>query len=174
LSALPPHCRKWLFLAVKVLIVLVVAWFVRDTLKEAVDKIREHTWRVSLPWSIACGVIYLLGLLPAGIYWHHVLKVMGQQARLGETLRAYYVGHLGKYVPGKAMVVILRTGLIRSRRVDTAVAAVSVFYETLTMMAVGACLAAAVVAYRLREEPALFWGALTMMAVAGLPTQRNP
>jgi len=26
--------------------------------------------------------------------------------------RAYLIGHLGKYVPGKAMVVVLRVGLI--------------------------------------------------------------
>ena len=59
-----------------------------------------------------------------------------------ETTRAYYVGHLGKYVPGKALVVIIRTGLISGPRVDTTVAAVSIFIETLTMMAVGAFLAA--------------------------------
>jgi uncharacterized membrane protein YbhN (UPF0104 family) len=164
------HDRKWLLPAVKVLIVLLVAWFIRDTLLKAWQQLGHEKWHFSYPWTIACGGIYLLGLLPAGVYWHHVLRVLGQQARLGETLRAYYVGHLGKYVPGKAMVVILRTALIRSRRVDTAAAVVSVFYETLTMMAVGACLAAAVMAYRLREEHVLFWGALAMMAVAGLPT----
>ncbi|MBN2577572.1 MAG: flippase-like domain-containing protein [Pirellulales bacterium] len=179
--------RKWLLPAVKVLIVLLVAWFIRDTLQEACKHFDWKALRFSfsphpspLPkgegtsfsifWMFACGGTYLLGLLPAGLYWRHVLRALGQEARLGETLRAYYVGHLGKYVPGKAMVVILRTGLIRSHRIDTAVAAVSVFYETLTMMAVGACLAAAVVAYQLRGEHVLFWGSLAMMAVAGLPT----
>ncbi len=68
------------------------------------------------------------------------------------TLRAYYIGHLGKYVPGKAMVVILRTVMVRGHRVDAAVAAVSVFFETLTMMAVGAFMAAGILAVRLRKE----------------------
>jgi len=53
-----------------------------------------------------------------------------------------------KYVPGKALVVILRAGLIRSRRVNAVVAAISVFYETLTMMAVGSFLAGAILVLR--------------------------
>jgi glycosyltransferase 2 family protein len=161
--------RKWLFPAAKLLIVLLVAWCIRGTLLSAWRQLSREGWCFSYFWMIACGGIYLLGLLPAGIYWHHVLRALGQQARFGETLRAYYVGHLGKYVPGKAMVVVLRTALIRSRRVETAVAVVSIFYETLTMMAVGAFLAGAIVAWRFRGEIVLFWASLAMMAVSGLP-----
>ena len=115
------------------------------------------------------GAIYLVGLLPAGVYWHYVLKVLGQEVRLGNTLKAYYIGHLGKYVPGKAMVVILRTGMVRGHRVDTGVAVASVFFETLTLMAVGAFLAAGILAVRLSEERMLFWGAIGLMIVSGLP-----
>ena len=77
----------------------------------------EYSWDFDPGWLGLAGVLYLLGLLPAGLFWHRVLLVLGQDARLGETLRAYYIGHLGKYVPGKAMVVVIRAGLIRSHRV---------------------------------------------------------
>jgi hypothetical protein len=90
--------------------------------------------------------------------------------RLGETLRAYYIGHLGKYVPGKAMVVVLRAGLIHGRGLPAGLAAASVFVETLTMMAVGAVLAAAMLAVRLRDERLLFWGAIALAVAAGVPT----
>ena len=83
-------------------------------------------------------MLYLVGLLPEGLFWQRALRAMGQEAPLGRTLRAYYIGHLGKYVPGKAMVVVLRTGLICGPGVDAGIAAASVFLETLTMMAVGA------------------------------------
>ncbi len=162
--------RKWLTAAVKVAIVLVVLAFVWDTIAEAVTELGQYSWDFSPWWLILAGMLYLVGLLPAGLYWRHVLLVFGQDARLGEVLRAYYVGHLGKYVPGKAMVVVIRTGLVRSHRVDTAVAAVSVFLETLTMMAVGACIAAGILAVRLRDERFLFWGSLGLMLAAGLPT----
>jgi hypothetical protein len=68
------------------------------------------------------------------------------------------------------MVVIIRTAMIRSRRVDAAIAAASVFFETLTMMAVGAFLAAAVLAVGFRGEAPKFWGAVGLLLVAGLPT----
>jgi hypothetical protein len=68
------------------------------------------------------------------------------------------------------MVVVIRAGMVRSRRVNTGVAAASVFFETLTMMAVGAFLAAAILAVGFRGQTAKFWGAVGLMVVAGLPT----
>ncbi|MCC6126344.1 MAG: flippase-like domain-containing protein [Pirellulales bacterium] len=162
--------KKVLLIAAKLLIVALVAWFVRGTLVSAWRQIGEHPLEIHPIWLLLSGLIYLVALLPAGWYWHHVLKTLGQEAGLGETLQAYYLGHLGKYVPGKAMVVILRTGLIRSHRVDTALAVVSVFYETLTMMAVGSFLAVGILAFRLQGERTMLWASFGFMLLAGLPT----
>lgn len=153
----------------KLLVVAVVFWFVRGTIFEAIDKLSEHTLEIHPLWLLAAAAIYLLGLLPAGLFWHRLMITLGQDARLGETLRAYYIGHLGKYVPGKAMVVVIRAGLIRSRRVDAGIAAASVFYETLTMMSVGALLAAGVLAIWFREHTFLCLMAVGLMVAAGLP-----
>ncbi|MEA1951751.1 MAG: lysylphosphatidylglycerol synthase transmembrane domain-containing protein [Planctomycetota bacterium] len=153
----------------KVLVVVVVFWFVRHTIFEAVEQLAEHPLRLRPGWLVAAAGIYLLGLLPAGLFWHRLLVTLGQDASFGETLRAYYIGHLGKYVPGKAMVVVIRAGLIRSRRVNTGVAAASVFYETLTMMSVGALLAAGVLAVWFREHVFLCLVAVGLMVAAGLP-----
>jgi uncharacterized membrane protein YbhN (UPF0104 family) len=161
--------KKWILLAVKLLIVAIVFWWVHNTLVKAWGQISQHEWQLAPGWLLASGLLYLVGLLPAGLFWHRVLHALGQDAGLFETLRAYYVGHLGKYVPGKAMVVIIRAGMVRSHRVDTVAAAVSVAYETLSMMAVGACLSALLLAIGFREQRMLFWGSLAMMAVAGLP-----
>lgn len=163
--------KKWFFLALKIAIVLVVTWAVADTLLKASNQLSGYdAWSLRPLWLVAAGSLYLLGLLPAGLFWYHVLLKMGQKAGLAETLTAYYVGHLGKYVPGKAMVVIIRTGMIRGNRVNTALAAASVFYETLTMMAVGAFLSAAILAVWCRGHWLLFSAALGLMVAAGLPT----
>jgi len=165
-----PNWKKRLKTAVKLLIVAVVLWAIRGTLSDAWHQMGQFEWQFEPQWALAAGAFYLLGLAPAGLFWHRVLRVLGQEAGLGETLRVYFIGHLGKYVPGKAMVVILRAGLIRSHRVDTGIAAVSVFFETLTMMAVGACIAAGILAVKLRDEQFLFYGAIGLMLAAGLPT----
>ncbi len=130
---------------------------------------RFQIWKVQPQWLVLAGFSYLAGLLPCWIFWHRTLCAMGQRPHWSETLRAFWIGHLGKYVPGKAMVVVLRTSLVRSDRVDTTVAATSVFVETLTMMAVGAFVSAAIL---LAISPN-WW--LTLLAVglmigAGVPT----
>jgi hypothetical protein len=113
---------------------------------------------------------YLVGMLPSCIFWWQTLRAMGQRPTFAETLRAFFVGHLGKYVPGKALVVVIRTGLIRSERVDTTVAAASVFVETLTLMAVGAVVAAGILGVLLRTQPGFVFLALFLSVLAGVPT----
>jgi uncharacterized membrane protein YbhN (UPF0104 family) len=156
--------------AVQAAIVVVVVWFVRRTLLGALDELRAYHLHLHFGWLIAAGVLGLLGFLPAGLFWHRLLRVLGQDAELGETLRAYYVGQLGKYVPGKFMVIVIRTGMIRSHRVQTSLAVLSVFFETLTMMAVGGFLAAAVLAILFRQQRWLFLAGIGSMLVVGLPT----
>ena len=114
--------KRWLLTAGKVLVVVLVFWFVRHTIYEALEQLAKQPLQLRFGWLAAAAGIYLLGLLPAGVFWHRLMITLGQDAGLGETLRAYYIGHLGKYVPGKAMVVVIRAGLIRSRRVNTGVA----------------------------------------------------
>ena len=162
--------RKWLMPAVKLTVVILVGWWVVATFRDAFIELSQHDWRVEPLWLVASGGFYLLGLLPSALYWHHVLRVMGQRAGLLETVRAYYIGHLGKYVPGKAMVVVLRAGPIRSHRVDTTLAAVSVFLETLTMMACGSAMAAVLLAIQFREDRLLLTASLALLLVAGIPT----
>ena len=53
------------------------------------------------------------------------------------------MSHLGKYVPGKAMVVIVRAGMVVPFGARASTAAIATFYETLVMMASGGLIAAA-------------------------------
>ena len=170
---MPDHrsnSRRWLLFAVKLLIVAVVVRFIRQTIAGAWEDLRKHPRHVDWLWLVAAGWLYLFGSLFCGVFWHRILRTLGQRVTLTAALRAFYVGHLGKYVPGKAMVVVLRAGMIRGPGVDASLAVVSVFLETLTMMSVGSLLAAAIVAGWFRDKPLLFWASIGMLAVTGLPT----
>ncbi len=160
---------KWV---VRLVVLLAVVWGIarfadgaREDLAKTGFDWREIRWQ----WLGLSGVIYAAGLLPACWYWQQILRALGQHPRLMETARAYYVGHLGKYVPGKALVVIIRTALVSGPRVDTTVAAVSIFIETLTMMAVGACVAAVILMFQFPDS-GLVLLAIGLMLGAGLPT----
>ena len=159
-----PGLKRWLIAAVKLLIVAAILWWIQGTIVDGWREFRqrdEGQWTWHPEWLLAAAGLYLAGLLFFALFWHRSLRVLGQRVRLRDTLAAYYIGHLGKYVPGKAMVVVMRVGLIRGGRVSTGVAAVSVFMETLTMMAVGAFLASA---YLLFSGQQLLWS----LAAAGL------
>ena len=59
----------------------------------------------------------MLGQFPSAVFWYAVLRRTDQDVSFGESMRAYYVSQLGKYVPGKWMVILLRRTLLHSREV---------------------------------------------------------
>lgn len=163
---------KWAKVALRMAIFALVVWGVFRVIAGASDEFERRRFslrQIQYGWLLVAGGAYIAGLAPCAIYWRNTLVAMGQRPRWGELLRAFYVGHLGKYVPGKALVVVLRTGLIKSERVGAAVAAVSVFVETLTMMAVGALVAAAILAVASRDNPWLVALSLGLLLAAGVP-----
>lgn len=164
------RAAKWLF---RLAILAAVAWGVGRTCQKGLQELKEKafSWSdVHWPLLLAAGGFYLSATAPNWLFWRKILQAMGQQPEWLASLRAFYIGHLGKYVPGKAMVVVLRTSLVRSPRVQAAAAAVSVFVETLTMMAVGGLTAAVLLGALYREHLWLLGLAIALAACAGVPT----
>jgi uncharacterized membrane protein YbhN (UPF0104 family) len=81
-------------------------------------------------------------MFPAGWFWRTCLLRLDQPAPLLLTLYSYFLGHLGKYFPGKAMVIILRIAVLAPLGALKVATALTIFMETLTMMAVGSAAAA--------------------------------
>ena len=142
--------RRWLGPALKLAILALVIWGGHRTISEAVEKLRRDGWtfeQIDFGWLVVCAGLYLIGQLPCGLFWRRILCDMGEEVPLGRALRAYYIGHLGKYVPGKAVVFVLRIGLIKAvQPLRTGVGVAAIFYETLTTMAVGAFMATVILA----------------------------
>lgn len=109
---------------------------------EVLSRRSRNFWHASPLWLISSGVAYALGMLPAAGFWRASLRRLAQPAPAWRTLYAYCLGHLGKYFPGKAMVIVLRVGVLAPLGVLKVATTLTVFLETLTMMAVGSALAA--------------------------------
>ncbi len=161
---------RWLLAAAKLAVFAVLCWFIYRALVSANEQLNGRTWHVEPGWLVLSGALYLLGLFPAALFWHRVLLQTGQQVALGESLRAYYISQLGKYVPGKWMVILLRRTLLRGPAVENTVVAASVFFETLSMLAVGSAMAALVLIIWHRHQPLLIAAAVGSMLLLGLPT----
>ncbi len=110
--------KQILGLLFRLAVIVLVAWGVQRTLRAALNDLEQQGWSpadLHYGWLAAACMLYVFGLLPAGVYWHRVLRTLGVHTSLLRALGAYFIGHLGKYVPGKAMVVVLRAAMVRSR-----------------------------------------------------------
>jgi len=114
------------------------------------------------------GAHVLWGTFFVQLLWNQKAKVPWH---LG--IIAYFLSLVGKYVPGKALVIILRVMILRRYGVSKSVVAVSATYETLTTMAAGALIGVGLLPFTKvageveTEYGNFFW--LGLAFVAGLP-----
>jgi hypothetical protein len=150
-----------------------VAWGIHSTLTNGWQQLKNEHWNVSQlrpGWLVAAAIFYLLGQIGPGWFWWKTLGWLGQPARLPETLRAYYIGHVGKYAPGKAIVIVIRAGLLRAGGTTATAATVAVFFETLTTMSMGAAMAVIILALRFTEHRWLIGAAALLWLIVSGPT----
>jgi glycosyltransferase 2 family protein len=131
--------------AITLAIASVVFVFLVLTIRKAYIDVMEHRehldfsamdWR----WLLLGLLVYMIGMMPAAIAWLQTLRAFGETVPLWVGLHAYFLGHLGKYVPGKAMVIVLRVGRLAPHGIGIKPTVVSIFVETFTSVAIGAIL----------------------------------
>lgn len=156
----------------KILAYCLVVIGIAYTVWQGVGKLSESriSWSsVQWNWLPVASGFYVGSMLICWLYWHNVLRALGQHPRLRDSFRAFVLGQLGKYFPGKALVVFLRTSQIAGPRVQPAVAATSVFLETLTFMAVGAGVSSLIMILFIDVGPWLIVLGIGAIVMAGLP-----
>ncbi len=152
-----PHDRRlgpsWL-VAAKWLVTMVVVAALVWTVYKAIDqwKVSSGEARLTIDdirsrWLVLAGCFYAIGLIPAALVLHRALRTLGREIPLMQAIAAQLIGHLGKYVPGKAMVILIRSDLLRrgGRGVTLLETAVAIMMETLTLIAIGAAFSLAVI-----------------------------
>jgi len=138
--------RRWIWLFLKWALCLLVVAFVAKRGYElwSADEGQFELAEVQPGWLVLAGCVYLIGWMPSVWFW---LKLMsrsgGDEIRFDFGARAYYCGHLGKYVPGKAMVLVIRAALVKEYVSRATFAALMAAYETLLFMGSGLAVALA-------------------------------
>jgi uncharacterized membrane protein YbhN (UPF0104 family) len=135
----PPGWKRLLRWAVGCAVLLAVAWHVRKSWADLLAQSAGRSW--SLPWLALSAAAYALGLLFFAAFFRRILCVQSQALPFLPLLRAYILSHLGKYIPGKALVVVIRAHESARAGARVAAAVLATFYETFLMMAAGASLA---------------------------------
>ncbi len=140
-----PRWRRLTIAAVKAAVAAVVLWAVGRHVMRTWNDLddRRIALRFEPIWLVGSGLLYVAGLSAYGRFFERILHASPTPVGLVPALRAYLVSHLGKYVPGKAMVVVVRAGMVVPFGARASTAAIATFYETLVMMASGGLIAAA-------------------------------
>lgn len=115
--------------------------------------------QINPQWLILSGICYFIAWLPSVWFWQQLMISSGESPGLGQTARAYYCGHLGKYIPGKVSVLLIRATLLKDFGVRVSVAALTAAYETLAVMGVGLVVFLALVPYVINVEQLADWPA---------------
>ncbi|WP_339733706.1 lysylphosphatidylglycerol synthase transmembrane domain-containing protein [uncultured Gimesia sp.] len=110
-------------------------------------------------WLILAGCCNFVAWLPSVWFWQRLMITSGEQVGFWPTARAYYCGHLGKYIPGKVSVLLIRATLLKEFGVRVSVSALTAAYETLAVMGVGLVVFLALVPYVFNAEQIAEWPA---------------
>lgn len=120
------------FGSVAVAFVVRAVWRDRDTIADALA--------VASPGWIAVGlVLAATGMVAIAVPWRDVLRLLGGELPIGQVVSRYFVGELGKYVPGGIWPVLGRGELARRAGVPRPAAYGSVLLS-LAALYLAACL----------------------------------
>lgn len=148
--------KSWPFLKALFALAILVAigrQFLRDLRRPELWQ-----WPLHPGWLLLSGLLYLLGLGFSAVYWYRLLIALGQRPTFFRSMRAHYIGQMGKYLPGKAWALFLRSNLVRSSRTHVGVAVLTSFYEVFITMTSGALIAAVVLSLQTEDAfPSADW-----------------
>ena len=123
---------------------------------------------VRTEYLVAAGLLYLMTHTLWGTFWWQLLRSQGAHVSWFQGIRAYYISQLGKYIPGKVWVIVLRMGLLGGV-VPRRVVAITGVYETLTSMAAGGVIGAVLFPYLTGGQQVIPGGAMALGSVALVP-----
>lgn len=140
-----PKMPKWALPAAKAVIGVLLVLAIAYTLYKAYGQIQANAAEFDLKyvkwrWLALSAGIYAVALLFPATYWYVVLRHLWQTPTYFRAISAHIIGHIGKYVPGKVMVLVMRTGMLQGKGAEATPTVISIFLEGFMQMATGAFL----------------------------------
>ncbi len=98
--------RPWR-VALTVLVVAVVAFFLGRSIAGQWDAVRSQPWSVNLPWLLGSGLVTWLGVVWLMFLWRSVIVLLSSRPLpFWVAYRIASLANLGKYLPGKIWSVM--------------------------------------------------------------------
>ena len=117
---------------------LLVLWFVATQAQTMWDANRDINVQIDWKYLVAAGVLSQISWLPSTWFWQRLIELLGDKnLDRYPLIRAYFCGSLGKYVPGKAAVILIRSALAKKHGVSFVRASIASVVEAGAVMLVG-------------------------------------
>ena len=110
----PGSTPRWLIVAGGVLAIASLAFVVR-TLAGSWDDVAEHVEQADAGWLLLGAALGAAGMTAIALGWRLTIRLMGHPTPLGDTVARYFVGEIGKYLPGSLWPVVGRGELMVRR-----------------------------------------------------------
>lgn len=143
-TSAPTRKNRWLKFAAHSLILAVTIAALSGHLMRAWEQLAEKSLSIRAPWLVFSAICYAAGLSLQGFVWVWSINRLHGVVRWTRSLRAYLISHAGKYVPGKAMLVIIRMGLMAPEGVSASVTFRCTLFESLIIAGTGALVAVSI------------------------------
>jgi glycosyltransferase 2 family protein len=89
-------------------------------------------------WLIPAAILYLLAYTVWGRYYVTLLRNQGATVATATGLRAYFISQMGKYVPGKVLVIVIRIAMLGKIGISRTAVGITAVYESLVWGGAGA------------------------------------
>jgi len=104
---------RWFRVGFGLLLVALAAWAVLSRWAQ----VRAAVGELSPGWLVLAAGATVLNVALAGMVWRTILADLGSRLGLGVAARIFFVGQLGKYLPGSVWPVVMQTELGRDHQV---------------------------------------------------------
>jgi hypothetical protein len=108
----------WFGRAVRLGFLLLVVVAVVLTLRSQGDELREALGRTGVAASVGSLAAVLVGLFASAMVWRELLADLGTRLPLRTALHVFFLGQLGKYLPGSVFAVAAQMELGRDQGVS--------------------------------------------------------
>jgi len=155
--------KQFLLSLAKVVLGIAVLVAAGNEVLGSLSRMESSQVRYSVPILGLSLLCYLVGMAVFAEFWRRGVGALGGKLPRLDCHFAYFVSQLGKYVPGKAWVILIRYGLIGRNRLSFRAVTASSVYETFSVMGSGALLSFLVLLL-LGGDTILLWLALGLAA----------
>ena len=97
--------RKTAVNILKLSIVLVIVYFIVKTVTSEWQGVSSFEWQIQPALLIMSGIAFTAAYALLALIWRNVLALFGHHISYREAWAIYFVGNLGRYIPGKVWTI---------------------------------------------------------------------